>query len=46
MSTKEPWQIKSDYKMPDGRMIHCTYEKALKKLKSGRYGEGNFEEIK
>jgi len=41
----ESWQAKHDYKMPDGRKIHCIYEKALKKLRSGKYGEGNFEEI-
>lgn len=40
------WQIKHDYKMPNGKIIHCIYEKALKKLRSGRYGEGAFEEQK
>ena len=46
MKEKESWRIKHDYKMPDGRIIHCTYEKALKKLRSGKYGQGDFEEIK
>ena len=46
MSEKEEWQIKYDYKMPNGRVFHCTYGKALKKLNSGRYGEGSFKEIK
>lgn len=42
---KEAWQIKHDYKMPDGRVVHCTYEKAIKKLRRGKYGEGNFERL-
>jgi len=45
MKEKEEWQIKRYYKMPNGKVVHCTYEKALKKLKSGRYGTGMFEEI-
>jgi len=46
MSEKEEWQVKYDYKMPDGRVVHCTYEKAWNKLNSGRYGEGSFKEVK
>lgn len=42
---KEAWQIKHDFKMPNGKIIHCTYERALKKLESGRYGAGSFEEL-
>ncbi|MBA7541329.1 hypothetical protein ES705_33640 [subsurface metagenome] len=41
----ESWQVKHYFKMPDGRIIKCTYEKALKKLRSGKYGKGDFEEI-
>ncbi len=42
---KEAWQIKHDYKMPNGKVLHCIYEKAIKKLRSGRYGEGDFKQI-
>ncbi|GAG68219.1 unnamed protein product [marine sediment metagenome] len=42
----EQWQIKHDYEMPDGRIVHCIYEKALKLLRKGKYGEGDFKEIK
>ncbi len=44
MKEKESWQIKHNYRMPNGKMIHCTYEKAIRKLRSGKYGEGDFEE--
>ncbi len=46
MKKKEAWQIKHDYKMSDGSIIHCIYQKAWRKLNSGKYGEGNLEEIK
>lgn len=42
---KEIYQIKHDFKMPDGRVIHCTYEKAIKKLRSGKYGDGDLKEL-
>ena len=42
---KEAWQIKHYYEMPDGRIVHCIYQKVLKKLESGKYGEGDFKEV-
>ncbi|GAI71133.1 unnamed protein product [marine sediment metagenome] len=45
MKEKESWRTKHDYKMPDGRVIYCTYEKAWRKLRSGKYGDGKFEEV-
>jgi hypothetical protein len=45
MKEKESHQIKSYFKMPNGKAFHCTYEKALKKLRTGRYGTGMFKEI-
>jgi len=42
---KESWRIKKYYKMPDGTIVHCRRDKAFSKLKSDKYGEGNFEEV-
>jgi hypothetical protein len=41
----EQWQIKHDYKFPNGRRVHCTYEKALKLQRKGKFGWGEFKEV-
>ena len=31
--------------MPGGTIVYCRRDKAFGKLKSGKYGEGDFEEV-
>ena len=45
MKKKEQWQIKKYFKMPNGKVFYCIYQKALRKLESGRYGKGKLQEI-
>lgn len=33
-------KLKEKYTMPNGDEIYCTYEQALKKWQSGKYGTG------
>jgi hypothetical protein len=32
--------MKEKYKLPNGKIIKCSYEKALKLWQSGKYGSG------
>ena len=41
----EQWQIKHDYKFPNGKIVHCIYEKALKLQRKGKFGWGEFKEV-
>jgi len=45
VAKKEVWQMKNDYQMPNGKVVHCTYEKVWRKMQSGKYGERMFEEL-
>lgn len=32
--------MKDKYAMPNGEVVYCTYEQAIKKWQSGKYGTG------